>query len=203
MRKIISLLILISFLSCDNASTHLPKSFKDTSEFKVSFLEKKVRLPNNYSKVTVDEWIRELDSIENRSLVSDVQPEDLKHFENLGIEMDLFIEKNNPQNYITFMLGNYVFLDKDLLNAYTNMLESQMKQRYGNLGLGYERLESKYIAIKNTRSIKVKFKQLDSVNKKYITQYIITIGMKTFSMNVVSNDVDEDYQRLLKNFESI
>ncbi|WP_299215266.1 hypothetical protein [uncultured Aquimarina sp.] len=199
MKKILPILTLILILSCKSEKKEVSEEFKNTEWQLITFLEKKIRLPINYEKTTIEEIFAKMESLENPDGFVELQYNRLNILKNAGAEFEIFVEKDNVMNSISFMLGPYVPLDNSVVSTYVNMVEGQILPQSKEFGLKYKRTESKFLKYKNAEIIKVKYEQINEQNKRFVTQYLITYKLKTFTM-VVINKNDTDFQFLLKNF---
>lgn len=194
-------LILILLFACDSTKKELPSEFANTELQLIGFLEKKIYLPKNYRKITFEEYSEVLNQMPDKDVSLQLQYENFNNLKNKGAKFEIFVDERNIQNYISFMLGEYIVLDKSNVNLYVNMLEEQVFSKLADYGIEYTRLENKFISLKNTKAIKVKYEEELNGIKSYITQYIITYKFQTFSINV-TNEKGNDYQFILKNFSS-
>jgi len=201
MKKFLISIILFLILSCKSDKKDLPSEFKDTEQHFIEFLEREIRLPNEYEKNTIEQMFFIRESYDNPDGFVELQYKRLNSLQNSGAEFKIFTEKGDFINTISFMLGKYIPLDKSVVNRYVNILEQQILPESTEFGFEYKRLESKFITLKNTKIIKVKYEQTNQGKKLFMTQYLITYRYKTFSM-IIINKKDIDFQYLLKNFVS-
>jgi len=168
----------------------------------INFLNKEIYLPSNYQKVNLKEIGEMLRQNPNLDPIDRIYYKRAVQFQNSAAAPELFSEKNNKLNSIWFMPGEYIPLSKDMVSQFVNMLEQNFIPDSAVSGIEYERLESKFLTFKSTKAIKVKYEQTAGTKKRYITQYIVTYKFDTFSI-IVTNDKNEDHQRILKNFSAL
>ncbi|TKS57187.1 hypothetical protein [Mesohalobacter halotolerans] len=198
MKKIL-LLILIIFLSCKKDKKKLPAEFKQTNTFQIEFLKRKISLPNNYEKTTFEDILDFIKKGEhNDSLIKSAHQKNIM-LQNFGHEFEVFADENNYLNTITFMSGKYVKLDKNVLKSYVEVLKNQISNQSTEYNIQNKITEKEFLTYGKTKVIKVKFQQISADETKYLTQYLITIGINTFSIAIV-NEENTDYQFILENF---
>jgi hypothetical protein len=198
MKKIL-LLILITFLSCKTDKKKLPAEFEQTNTFQIEFLKREIRLPNNYEKTTFEDILDFIKKSEhNDSLIKSAHQKNIL-LQNFGHEFEVFADEDNYLNTITFMSGKYVKLDKNVLKSYVEALKNQISIQSTEYNIQNKITEKEFLTYGKTKVIKVKFQQISADETKYLTQYLITVGINTFSIAIV-NDENTDYQLILENF---
>ncbi|WP_026915903.1 hypothetical protein [Christiangramia portivictoriae] len=115
---------------------------------------------------------------------------------NSNSQFEYFIDKSNPNNTITFILGEYVALNENVLELFADMLQNRDMSE-----VGFERhlIEKKFYDLSYADIVKVRFRYSNDVKKSYLTQYLISHNFKTVTM-IVTNTENEDYDHLIKNF---
>lgn len=189
------LLVFMICITCRSEKEHYSEDQSDFELMQIDFLDKRIFLPRSYKKVNlneVEEMIRqnpELGSTDRLFYDAIMQTD------NEFGPPELFMESEDQLSAIVFTPGEYIPLGKELVSPYVNMLESNMlKSEFSPV-----RLESKFITLKNATAIKVKYEQHIPTGKRYLTQYIVTYGLKTFSIMVL-NDENKDLRVVLNNF---
>ena len=178
----------------------MTKNQDGSMEFLIEFLERKIKLPDNYEKFTIQEMF-ELSNQYGDHPEGYVKQQftRLRNLESSGAKIEFFAEKDNMLNNVSFMLGEYLPLDKSLVHTYVNLLEGQVFKEADQFESEYKILESNFLQNKYIKAIKVKFEISSSDGKRYMTQYIITYQKKTFTM-VVENRNNIDLESVLTNF---
>lgn len=200
MKKIL-LLILITFISCKTDKNKLPAEFENTASFQIDFLKREIRLPDNYEKTTFDNLLDfNKKSEHNDELIQSAHQKNIL-LQNFGHEFEVFADKNDYFNTITFMSGEYMKLDENLLNSYIEVLDSQISTQSTEYNTQNEIIETQFLTYGKSNIIKVKFQQTNGNKIKFMTQYLITLGINTFSIAIV-NDENTDYQFILENFRT-
>ena len=194
-------ILLLLLLSCKSEPKKLPDEFKDTELRLISFLNKKVRLPSEYKVLTIEQLLTLMDQERLPDELVQLQFERLKSMQSSGTKFELFVDDFNFLNTITFTAGEYIPLHKEMVNPFVHQLENQILSQLEAEGIEHKRLETKFLTYSKTKVIKVKYMQSNGVQERYITQYVITSGLNTFSMVVINND-NIDFQYVLKNFRS-
>ena len=99
------------------------------------------------------------------------------------------------------MSGEYVKLDKTVLNSYVEILENQILTQTTDNNIQNKIIERQFLTFGKTKVLKVKFQQRNGGVTKFLTQYLITLGVNTFSI-VITNDKNTDYEFILENFRT-
>lgn len=186
-------------MSCKTDKKKLPEEFEQTNTFKIEFLNRDVRLPNHYIKTTFEHILEFIKQGEhNDELTLSAHQKNIL-LQNFGHEFEVFVDENNYLNTITFMSGKYMKLDKNVLSSYVEVLESQISKQSIEFNIQNTITEREFLTYGQTKIIKVKFQQISAEETKYLTQYLITLGINTFSIAVVNGE-DADYQFILENF---
>jgi len=198
MKKIL-LLISIILISCKADKKKLPAEFEHTTNFQIDFLKREILLPDNYEKTTFNELLDTINKSEhNAKLIQSAHQKNIL-LQNLGHKFEVLADKNNYFNTITFMSGEYMKLDKNVLNSYVEALESQILTQSTEYNIQNNIIERKFLTYGNTKIIKVKFQQIGADETSFLTQYLITLGRNTFSIAIINNE-NIDYQFILENF---
>ncbi|MCB0457174.1 MAG: hypothetical protein R2776_03580 [Flavobacteriaceae bacterium] len=197
------LLFIASFyFSCDYNNVKKVKTeeyFKGYSLQPINFLNKKVYVPSNYTKVNLNElgeMLRqnpELNSLDKLYYKMAVEAE--RETKKVAV---LYVDSLDKKNSIWFIPAQYFPLKREYVNDYVHLLETNFfKQQEAN-GYSFERLESKFLTINGNQSIKVAYKRIFQENILFQTQYIITTTeFDTFSITVTNNN-PLDFQKILK-----
>ena len=199
MKNILLTLIILIFSSCKSEKKEIPDAFKDSNLHLVEFLERKIYLPKEYEKSSVEEITTLLQNSPNIDKFSDYRLYQLEKFKQMEDKIEIFVEKNNLSNYITFNTVNYFDFEKDALPLYVDLLENRIFVEPRKQGIIFERLESKFIKYGTSKILKVKYHQTFNNEKRFLTQYLITSKLRTFAI-IVINEKNEDYQYILMNF---
>jgi hypothetical protein len=199
MKQTLLLITLLLVIGCKSEKKETLSENNETELQQIEFLAKEIHFPENYRKTSLEEVTEVFKQIPNPNGYEVAYMNGLQNLKNFNVKFEVFTEKENFMNSIWFMLGEYIPLDKSIVNTYVNMLEQQLLPQTEKFGIEYKRLESKLLTNKNTKAIKVKYQQILNGNKRYLTQYLVTYKLKTFSF-VVSNKENIDYQFMTKNF---
>lgn len=201
MRPTLLLLSLILIIGCKSEKKETLSENNNTKLHLIEFLKTQIHFPANYEKTSIDKVTETFTQIPTPNGYEASYMNGLQNLKNFNVEFEVFCEKENYMNSIWFMLGEYIPLDKSMVSTYVTMLEQTLLPQTEKFGIEYNRLERKFISNKNTKIIKVKYEQILNGNKRYLTQYLVTHKLKTFSF-VVSNEKNVDYQFMTKNFEN-
>jgi len=188
MKKVFLLLIIFFSYSCKNAEQKFLSEFPDFTKHRIEFLEKDFYIPSQYKKASLESTFQKksqnLDSPGNLS-------KNKKRYQQLlesNPNFEYFIEDSNPDNSITFVLGEYVSLNQKAMYSFAEMLKKQNPER--------DLLEKKFYNLNYANVVKVKF---SNDAEMFTTQYLISRGSRTISMIVV-NAENQDYDHLIRNF---
>ncbi|APY00533.1 hypothetical protein BWR22_09445 [Lacinutrix venerupis] len=179
----------------------MPREFADTEKHRIEFLNSYILLPNQFKKSNLEEFESLVNSDQTNSEYASIQLNGLKNIKKYSPDLEIFIDKNNYSNTISFELGETVEFDEGVVPYYSYLLENQLQISTSKTGIKYESLESDFIKLKYLKAIKLKFKQTFDGNVKYFTQYIISYKLKTFNV-IVTNIEDLDYQFILQSFSN-
>ena len=200
MKNIIILIGVIVLFGCGN-STLKEKSFEfkaeDYQKVKVGFIGKEILIPNNYEEISPDELKEKLLEIKRETKFVSAVKEGIEKLKLMPTEFVIYADKDNYENCFWIQSGEFVDFDKNIASQYIGMLEEQIGKSWSKLGLNYERVESRFLKTRNSKIIKVKYRQEYNNEKKYQTQYILTSNYKTFGI-VVSNYEDVDFEEIIK-----
>lgn len=199
MKKILLLLTLLLIIGCKSDKKETLSGSNDTELHLIEFLGTEIHFPKNYEKTNLEEVSEIFRQIPTPNGYEAAYTNGLQNLKNFDAEFEIFAEKQNYMNSIWFMNGEYIPLDKSIVNTYVNMVEQQLLPQKEKFGIEYNRLESKFLTNKNTKAIKVKYEQKINDQKRYLTQYLVTYKLKTFSF-IVSNEKNIDHQFMTKNF---
>jgi len=200
MKKLLLVLMILNF-SCSTKTKESINEFDLTNSHKLEFLNKNIYLPKNYKATTVEELINARKVDGKYESFQTIQNAKLYEQKRIGEKFEIFCEKSNLKNSIIFQLGEYIPLNKRLISPYVISLEKDVISELSKYNIGLERLEAKFITSKNTKSIKIKHRLIFDDKSIYLTQYIVTYKLNTFSI-VVTNEKNIDYQLILKNFST-
>lgn len=198
LKKLITVLTVIFIVGCNTTTKESKSSFEGYALQSIGFLKKQGYFPQNYEKVNLNElgeMIRQnpdLDPISKQYY----QMALLAHKET-GKTAVLFADTFDKRNCIWLIPATYFPLNKKMVSQYVNLLENSIIPDAEQSGITYERIESKFITRGTLQAIKVKFRQEFEGTERYLTQYIITRNLETFSMTV-SDKINEDHQKILK-----
>lgn len=200
MKNILLTLILLIFINCKSDEKEIPTEFKDSNLQLIEFLEKKIYLPKDFKRSSI-ETVAEL--VKNSPDVNELSEYELQKLENLKKmeqTVEMFIKNDNYKNNISFQSGNYVELTKEAVEVYVDLLENHLFVESKSFGVERKRLESKFLTYGISKVVKVKYLQTFGEEKIYLTQYLVTYKLKTFGI-IIASESDNDYQYILKNFK--
>ena len=199
MKKTILFISILLILSCKSEKKENTSKINNTELHLIEFLDKRIDFPKNYRKTSLEEISKSFEQNSAPNGFEESYVNGLRNLLNMNAKFEIFSEKENDMNSIWFLLGEYIPLDKSIVNPYVNMMETQLLTQTEKYGIEYKRLESKFLTNMNTKTIKIKYEQILNGNKRYLTQYLISYKLKTFSI-YVSNEKNIDYQFITKNF---
>ncbi len=192
----IFLIFTLFFLGC-NDTKEVEALFEGYSLKPINFLNKKAYIPNEFLKTNLNELGEMLR-----------QNPDLNEFDKMNYQLAVSSSKASGKvpvlyqdtvttgNSIWFLPGSYVPLNKNQVNEFVQATEYSFINPARSRGIIIDRLEAKFITKNNLKAIKIKYEiKLGVV--KYLTQYIVTKNLETYSIMVVNNK-NEDYQKILK-----
>ena len=196
MKKVLFFLSFILLLSCKNSDESNKLKFPNSELKRVSFLEKDFYVPSRFENASLDSIFQ--NRLSYSDTTDDLYLNKLRYEELLksNSQFEYFIDKSNPNNTITFILGEYIALNENVLGLFAEMLQNRDISEVGN-----ERrlIEKKFYDLSYADVVKVRFRYSNDLKKSYITQYLISQNSKTVTM-IVTNSENEDYDQLIKNF---
>lgn len=181
------------YFSCHDTNVKKVKTedyFEGYTPQDVDFLNKKVYIPEIYTKIEFAKLREELNKLPalNKSekyILSLINSNDNKSV--------IFLNQNNYFLTIQFREIDYWDIQKNEINSFVNYIEGNIINKSE---IKFERLEVKYLEINRNKAIKIKYKQ-DVEPNRYFTYYLVTKGLQTFTITVINN-TSEDYQKILK-----
>ncbi|MFD2724599.1 hypothetical protein [Hyunsoonleella rubra] len=200
MKKVLLTLTLLIFLNCKSDKKELPAEFKNSKLHLIEFLEKKIYLPNEFEKSTIETVVEIIKNSPDQNELSEFELNKLNSFKKMGETVEIFIKNDNYKNNISFQPGNYVELTKEAVEVYVDLLENHLFVESESYGIKRKRLESKFLKYGISSIVKVKYHQTFNEEELYLTQYLVTYKLKTFGI-IVTSETDNDYQYILKNFK--
>lgn len=200
MKNILLTFILLLFLGCKSDKKEIPSEFKDSNLELVEFLEKKIYLPKDFEKTTIETVTELIKNSPELNELSEYEIQKLENFKKMGQTVEIFIKNGDYRSNISFQKGNYVELTKEAVEVYVDLLENRLFVKTESFGVERKRLESKFLNYGISKVVKVKYLQTFRDEKIYLTQYLVTYKLKTFGI-IVASESDNDYQYILKNFK--
>jgi len=201
MNKLLLILSAILFFSCNNSAGEKVDLFKDSVKQPIHFLNKEIYLPKEYEKVNLNELGEMLRQNPDLDAIDRFYYQTAVSMQENEVAPVLFAEVTNKTNIMWFLQGSYMELDKEMETTYLEMLQRSQIAAMEAKGITMKLLENKFISLKNTKAIKVKYEQSYGFSKKYLTQYIVTYKFDTFSI-LISQDQNKDFQDVLSNFST-
>lgn len=200
MRKILLLFIILSILGCSDSKNEFESKFPDYSLNEINFLNKEFYLPDNFQNASSDSTFkRKINSINSIDSLS-LNNQKYLSLLNSGAQFEYFIDTKNPENTITFILGEYISLNRSTMNQFAEMLKMKSYKKDSEQNYRYNLEQKKFYKLSYADVVKVKFKRTGDEKELYLTQYLISQGLKTMTM-IVTNSKNEDYDELIKNFK--
>ncbi|WP_418512021.1 hypothetical protein [Corallibacter sp.] len=200
MKNILLTFIILIFLSCKSDKNEIPPEFKDSNLQLVEFLEKKIYIPKDFKKTSIETVAELIKNSPDLNELSEYEFQKLENFKKMGQTVEMFIKDGNYKNNISFQSGNYVELTKEAVEVYVDLLENHLFVESESFGVERKRLESKFLTYGISKVVKVKYLQTFGEEKIFLTQYLVTYKLKTFGI-IVASESDSDYQYILKNFK--
>lgn len=200
MRKILLLFIILSILGCSDSKNEFESKFPDYSLNEINFLNKEFYLPDNFQNASSDSTFkRKINSINSIDSLS-LNNQKYLSLLNSGAQFEYFIDTKNPENTLTFILGEYISLNKSTMNQFAEMLKMKSYKKDSEQNYRYNLEQKKFYKLSYADVVKVKFKRTRDEEELYLSQYLISQGLKTMTM-IVTNSKNEDYDELIKNFK--
>ena len=196
MKKVLFFLSFILLLSCKNSDESNKLKFPNSELKRVSFLEKDFYVPSRFENASLDSIFQ--NRLSYSDTTDDLYLNKLRYEELLksNSQFEYFIDKSNPNNTITFILGEYIALNENVLGLFAEMLQNR---DISEVGIERRLIEKKFYDLSYADVVKVRFRYSNDLKKSYITQYLISQNSKTVTM-IVTNSENEDYDQLIKNF---
>ncbi|MDR5589935.1 hypothetical protein [Christiangramia sp. SM2212] len=200
MRKILLLILVITNLGCNDSKNEFQSEFPNYKLQSINFLEKRFYLPANYQNASLDSIFQSKFKLTNSLDSLPLNNKKFLRLHNSGGEFEYFIDSKNPENTITFILGEYTSLSEKTMNIFVDMLQMNFSLDAKEQNQEFKLKQKKFYNLSYADVIKVKFLRLKNQDQLYVTQYLITKGLKTMTM-IVTNSENEDYDELIKNFK--
>lgn len=199
MRKILLLFLSLSILSCSDSKNDFESKYPDYSLNKINFLNKNFYLPDNYQNASSDSIFQSsLNSIKSIDSLSLNKQKYLRLLDS-GAQFEYFIDTKNPENTITFILGEYISLNENTMNKFVEILKMKSFKKDIEQNYRYHLEQKKFYKLSYADVVKVKFKRIKNEEELYLSQYLISQGLETMTM-IITNSNNEDYDELIKNF---
>ena len=196
MRVIFFCVIVLLFFSCTNNNVS-SKKFAGYKKIQLSFINASIKIPNNYVKMTPNKLKSIfLNSNEKKEYIEQ-NINALDKIKKLPNKHLIYLDKENLQNQIWFIEGEFVPLNKKLAQQYLGMVEQQLKKDWLPKGIDYYRVENKITLRSKSQIIKLKYWLYQDNFKRYCTQYLISTKNKTFGI-FVNNSKDIDFKDILE-----
>lgn len=198
MKKILFSLIVILLCSCKDSKEDLKSKFPNSELKDISFLNRSFYIPKHFTNASLDSIVQNKMSYADSTdglFLNKLQYQQLLQS---NAQFEYFIDKSNPGNSITLILGEYISLNKNVMNTFADMLQTRALLENKDQ-VQRQLIEKKFYNLSYADVVKVKLKSKNDNKGIYLTQYLISKNSKTITM-IVRNSENEDYNHLIKNF---
>ena len=197
MKKIVLLSISLIIFAC-NSKTKEPIVDEGFELKPIPFLNKNVYLPEDFKKVNINELGEMIRQNPNGNPLNEhYYKMAVSVYSSTNIAPVLYAQENDDTNNVWFIPGKYTPLDQELMDVYENMIDESFLSRSEDSGVRYEKLDSDLLQFGEAKAITLKYKQSHEDQIKYLTQYIITKNLETFSV-ITLNSEDKDFSPMIK-----
>jgi len=200
MKKLQLIFLLLIIISCQSDKKSNPNPLNENNFHLVNFLEKKVYLPNDFKRFSIETFAELIKNSSDSDVLNKYELERLENFKQMNENVEIFIGNNDYLNSISFQSSPYFEFGKEAVAMYVDLLENNLFVEPRSRGIEFERLESKYLKYGISKIVKVKYLRKHENEKNYLTQYLISYKLKTFAITV-ANQHGNDYQFILRNFK--
>ena len=200
MKKILLSLIILIFIGCNSDKKEISDEIKNSILQEIEVLDRKMYLPKEYEKSSIEAIAELIRNSPDRNEFSEYELQKLNSFQRMGATVEIFVDKENYENNISFQPGKYIQMSRQAVEVYVDLLENNLFLAAKSQGIEYERLESKYIEYGLAKIVKVKYLQTFKGKKRYLTQYLVSHNLKAFGI-IILNEENKDFQYILKSFK--
>ena len=197
MKNFIFFLLFFALISCNTDKYDNSKIAIDAKKVTIDFLKTKIAIPDSYVEVSLNDFKEKLRSVQDDVFFKTLIEEKILNLESTLQEFVIFIDKDNFENVIWVFLGKYVSLNKELAKWYSIQHEKEFNDRYDQLRITYSQVENKFLTARKFSAIKIKSIVEKFGNKKYQTEYIISLNKKTFGI-FISNYKDINFDNYIR-----
>lgn len=200
MKKILLSLTILIFIGCNSDKREKSDKIKNSNVYRIEVLDREMYLPKDYEKSSIEAIAEFIRNSPDRDELSEYELQKLNNFERMGATVEIFVDKENYENNISFQPEKYIQMSKEAVEVYVDLLENNLFLEPKSRGIEYERLESKFLKIGLAKIVKVKYLQTFEGKKRYLTQYLVSHNLKAFGI-IVMNEENKDFQYILNSFK--
>ena len=187
----------VILISCNSNDSGNSKIATDAKKVQIDFLKTKIAIPDSYVEVSLDDFKEKLSNAQGEHFFKVLTKEKILNLESTLQKFKIFIDKDNVENVIWVFLGKYVSLNKELAKWFSIQHKQEFNDRYAQLGCTYTQTENKFLTARKFSAIKIKSIVEKFGNKKYQTEYIISLNKKTFGV-FISNYEDINFDNYIR-----
>jgi len=203
MKKILLLLSAILFIGCEYL--HFEEKKYSTSNFSKNtfeFRENIITLTSGYIKVSPEEFKVRFDSLKTGSpKLKKAALQELKKIQKKKVDFQLFIHKDNVENYVFIYACDFFQLDENRAATVVTALSKQLKIESTRQDVRYKRIHGRFFFTPTSKVIKLKYLKAHKRDKKFQAEYIVASKSGGIGL-LVSNLENVDFENSIKRLAS-
>ncbi|MEW7279615.1 hypothetical protein ABW636_13560 [Aquimarina sp. 2201CG1-2-11] len=199
MRKILLLSIAVLIVSCSqgpNASKPFMYS-KNTIKFQNNTLT----LTSSYVKTTRDEFVKELDLLDETSKFKKIALDELKKVESKNVDYEIFVDQNNVENYVFIYVCDFYLLSEHRAAKVVSAMNRQLERESNKQEVRYKRIHGRFFFTPDSKVVKLKYLKAYKSQRKFQTEYIVASKKGGIGL-LISNLNDIDFENSIKRLAS-
>ena len=199
MRKILLLSIAVLLVSCSQGP-NISKPFK-YSKNTIKFQNNTITLTSSYVKTTRDEFVTELDSLDETSKFKKIALDELKKVESKNVDYEIFVDENNIENYVFIYVCDFYLLSEHRAAKVVSAMSRQLERESSRQDVRYKRIHGRFFFTPDSKVVKLKYLKAYKSQRKFQTEYIVASKKGGIGL-LISNLNDIDFESSIKRLAS-
>lgn len=199
MKRILPFLIFVFFISCNeiNKTNILKSEYTGYSKHTIDFRDNTIVLTEGYHKVSTEEFVKRLKQLKGKPKFKKIALEQLRKLKKKADDYQLFVDRNNVENYVFVYACNYILFDENSAAKHVSKLSHKIKDESYKQEIRYKRLQGRYFYTTDSKIVKLKYLRSDKKDTKFETEYVIASKSGGIGM-IVSNTKNIDFEDSVK-----
>ena len=199
MRKILLLSIAVLLVSCSQGP-NISKPFK-YSKNTIKFQNNTITLTSSYVKTSRDEFVTELDSLDETSKFKKIALDELKKVESKNVDYEIFVDENNIENYVFIYVCDFYLLSEHRAAKVVSAMSRQLERESSRQDVRYKRIHGRFFFTPDSKVVKLKYLKAYKSQRKFQTEYIVASKKGGIGL-LISNLNDIDFESSIKRLAS-